>query len=84
VIVLIENRLIAENNLSGTPLTKGDLISRLETYRFDLYKDGFTPRFVVTSVYNGTVHQDGRTVLAIREFFRAIKAEYPNFAGECL
>lgn len=82
VVVLVEPRLLTD--LPGSEYTTDDLLDRLERFRRDLEIDGFTPRFVEASVYNGSQHRDGHTVLAIREFFRDLDDSFTNFEGAIL
>lgn len=45
----------------------------------------YTASCVVANVFNKCLpHQDGRTLLALRAFLKAVKAQYPNFRGVIL
>ena len=80
LIVLIEDRLLKFDETTN----QRQLSPKLELYARTLEKDGWSPVFIRASVYSGELHQDGRTVLAIRRFFQAVKRSYPNFAGAVL
>jgi hypothetical protein len=82
VLVLVEPRILS--TITGSSLTSNDLLNRLKRYKGDLRAEGYYTRFISTKVYNGTRHQDGRTLLAIREFFKKVKLQYPNFKGSVL
>jgi len=86
VLVLVEPRLLAD--LPGAPLAAADLASRLVRYRDDLQAEGFVARLVEARVYGSgpgqTQHRDGRTVLALREFLRAAKAQFPRLRAAIL
>src|SRR4029079_14771032 len=43
----------------------------------DISKDGFFPYFIEASIYDGGVHQDGRTLLALRRFIKEVRSYYP-------
>ncbi len=75
-IVLVEPRLLA----SGS----SQLLEQLQTYRDDLLADGFRTRFFLAETYRGVVHQDGRTLLALRRFLAAVKSAHPGLAGVTL
>ncbi len=82
VIVLVEPRLLAHipysRNLSV------DLLQRLQIFKSDLLAEGVQTRFLEMKVYNGPVHQDGKTLLAIREFFKQVRDAFPSFKGVLL
>jgi hypothetical protein len=53
----------------------------------DFKKDcppNYTASIILAEVYAGENHQDGRTVLALREFFRQVKTLYKNLRGVLL
>lgn len=78
VLVVVEPRLLAEaDKFSGA----GGLRACLRTFAEDLSAEGWVAATVVMQVYDGPVHQDGRTVLAMREYFRKLKARVADFAG---
>lgn len=78
VIVLVESRLLEP--LQDSP----DLVARLLRLKGDLRAEGLITRFIRANVYRGLRHQDGRTLLAIREFLRDIKNSFHNFSGVLL
>ena len=79
VVVLVEERLLEP--LDGE---KSDLLPSLVQYRDDLARDGWRAMLVAARVYSGTVHQDGRTLLAMRRFFQDLRAAEPGLAGTVL
>jgi hypothetical protein len=81
VLVLVENRLF--DNIPGSQYTGNELMTRLERFKDDLRAEGYRTRFIRTSVYDGTNHQDGRTLLAIREFLRLVDNSW-NLKGVVL
>jgi len=44
----------------------------------------YTASLIETTVYAGNKHQDGRTLLDLRDFLIDVKAAYPNFRGVIL
>ena len=86
VLILVEPRLFA--TLTDAPLAAQDLAQRLLRYRDDLQAEGFEARLVEARVYGSepgqTRHRDGRTVLAMREFLRAVKARYAHLRAAIL
>lgn len=74
MLVLIEPRLAADESLRGAVAT---LVS-------DLAADGFRARAIAAQVYAGPRHQDGRTLLAMRSFFRGVRELDAEFAGALL
>ncbi|MCB9917375.1 MAG: hypothetical protein H6832_03130 [Planctomycetes bacterium] len=81
LLVLIEHRLM--NSIAGT-FSVGDLTDRLRDYRRHLERDGFVPYFVDADVYAGSQHQDGLTLLAMRDVFLQVRARAPAFQGAVL
>jgi hypothetical protein len=78
VLVLAEERLLS-------PLAEGaDLRPTLKQYVADLAAAGPDVLLLSLAVYSGEAHQDGRTVLAIREFFRQVQQRVPGFRGAVL
>ncbi|NCO90371.1 MAG: hypothetical protein COZ06_37855 [Armatimonadetes bacterium CG_4_10_14_3_um_filter_66_18] len=78
VLVLVEERLLS-------PLPEGaDLRPALTQYVADLAAAGPDVLLLSLAVYAGEAHQDGRTVLAIREFFRQVQQRMPGFRGAVL
>ncbi len=82
VLVIVEPRLLREGPRSEVPL--GDLRPALETYADDLALEGWEAAIVSMQVYDGPVHQDGRTLLAVREYLRRIRELAPDLAGAVL
>ncbi len=80
VLVLVEARLLDQDS----PAAGVDISEALWQYRTDLIAAGFEPRLIVADLYKGSLHQDGRIVLAIREMFRAVEGAYPGFEGAVL
>jgi hypothetical protein len=80
VVVFVDPRVLAD--FTGSRRT--ELSIYLANWRQDLVNDGFAPRFVSASVYSGAAHQDGLTVLAMRRFLKAVRANYPSLKGAIL
>lgn len=80
LLVLVEPRLL--NDRRGPE--PGKLLSlrpSLETYAADLAREGWQTFVTAMQVYDGPVHQDGRTLLAMREYVRQVKRALPDLAG---
>lgn len=71
VLVIVEERLLAP------PQAGADLVPALDTYVQDLAREGYCAAAIGAKVYSGPRHQDGLTVLAIREFLRHVWRELP-------
>lgn len=82
VVVVVESRLVG--TIPGSPLSAADLQRRLARFESDLRAEGYATEVVEASIYAGLRHQDGRSVLALREFLRSVKASFPNFRGVVL
>jgi hypothetical protein len=82
VVVLVEERLF--DAVPGSPYGPQDLVSALNRHRDDLRAQGFVSRTLRARVYGGLSHQDGRTVLALRELLKATRASYPQLQGAML
>ena len=78
VLVLVESRLLVP--LQGAH----DLIASMSRFKDDLAAEGLPTRFVSVSLYEGSRHQDGRTLLAMRRFFQAVRLSYTKFTGVVL
>ena len=76
VLLVVEPRLLSE----GTP----DLRPALRQFAADLAAEGHDTHAIAASVDAGPRHQDGRTVLALREFLRAVWRELPDLRGVVL
>jgi choice-of-anchor A domain-containing protein len=83
VVVFVEARILdsTQGTLPGRAL---DLVNRLQRLKADLVAGGLVPRAVQAAVYDGPVHQDGKTVLAMRQFLRAVRNSYPALQGALL
>jgi hypothetical protein len=82
VLVIVESRLFQD--LPGSQYTVDDLLHRLLTLKQDLEIEGFQPKFLEMAPYSGPIHQDGKTLLAMREFFISIRNAFNNFEGAIL
>jgi len=80
LVVLIEDRLLTHATAEGDKR----IFEILGEYCRCLGNDGWKPLVIRASVYDGEIHQDGRTLLAIRRFFQATKKQFPNFGGAIL
>jgi len=81
VLVLVEDRLM--NTISGSKYSTNDLLKRLEQYKDDLQAEGYYTQFIKADIYDGTKHQDGQTLLAIRKFLKDIDKSW-NLQGVVL
>jgi choice-of-anchor A domain-containing protein len=83
VVVLVESRLM--DSTKGTvPGRTLEVVDRLRRLKADLVADGLVPRMVEAVVYDGTDHQDGKTLLAMRRFLRDVRQSYPALQGALL
>ncbi|MDQ3291893.1 MAG: T9SS type A sorting domain-containing protein [Bacteroidota bacterium] len=82
VLVLVEPRLLQD--IPNSTYNKQDLLNRLERWKGDLRAEGYYTRFIAAKVYDGSAHQDGRTVLAMRKFLQDVYSTYPNLKGVML
>lgn len=71
-LVLVEERLL--ESPAGGP----DLLPAITTYVDDLVAEGWSAACLGCRVYGGDRHQDGLTVLALREFLKAVAAARPE------
>lgn len=74
VLVLVESRLL--NSLPGSRFSKASLLNRLERYKDDLRAEGYHTRFISADLYAGRKHQDGQTLLALREVLRKVNRSF--------
>jgi hypothetical protein len=81
VLVLVEPRLLAA---TGNAAFRTDLTQCLQRFKGDLRAEGLFSRFIAANIYGGAVQKDGRIVLALRRFFRDVKAAFINFEGVIL
>ncbi|HVH42425.1 MAG TPA: hypothetical protein VM925_08775 [Labilithrix sp.] len=79
-IVFVDPRLVA--GFSGSLASM--VLGRLVSYRDDLVREGYMTRFFLADVYRGVIHQDGRTLLALRRFLKDVRANHPQLAGVTL
>ncbi|MEN6621145.1 MAG: hypothetical protein ABFD50_06330, partial [Smithella sp.] len=82
VIVLVEQRLLG--TIPGSRYSSADLTQRLQRLKGDLVSEGYQARFLEMRTYSGPVHQDGKTLLAIREFFKQVRGTFFGFCGAIL
>jgi hypothetical protein len=82
-LVLVEARLL-DPLPDCSPFRSDDLLARLRRLKDDLRAEGLFSRFITARVYVGPRHQDGRTLLSIRQFFRDVRQEYPRLEGAIL
>lgn len=83
VIVLVEDRLLQQ--LLEEALPTEELIGCLKVLQADLVAEGYESRFISAGLYDGPIHQDGKTLLALREFLRALwSGLYGNLRGVLL
>lgn len=82
VIVMVERRLLDE--IPGSALHVSDVEDRLARLQGDLRAEGYSTEFIRARVYAGNEHQDGRTVVALREFFKSVRVTYRNLSGVIL
>ncbi len=85
VIVLVEKRLLDHERTSSRDYNLFNLEKRFDNLREDLEREGKDVHFIVTDLYNGGTHQDGRIVLALRRMFKDIHTlSRGNFEGALL
>ncbi len=75
IVVLVDPRLVDDRpgvNVSGLEMRLW-----LSLMNNDLFREGYFPVFITASVYDGPVHQDGRTLLALRRFLQSVRQHYP-------
>jgi len=76
VLIFVERRLWEP--------AKEDLRPALREYVRDLARDGYHALLIVAALYAGPLHQDGLTVLALRDFLQAVYREVPDLKGAVL
>ena len=79
VLVLVEKRIWAPPAAGAA-----DLRPAMRTFVRDLARDGYHAFTVVTDLYAGPRHQDGLTLLALRDFLRDVRKEAPDLKGAIL
>jgi hypothetical protein len=80
VVVFVESRLLT--NAEKSP--SSPLKAVLTEYQSQLEREGWSPLMLEASVYAGEVHQDGRTVLAMRRVLQSLQKAFPKLAGAVL
>lgn len=75
VIVLVDPLLVTDD--PNIQMGRFEMSLWLGLLGSDISKDGFFPYFIEASVYAGAVHQDGRTLLALRRFIKEVRSHYP-------
>jgi hypothetical protein len=81
VIVLVDPKLVTDD--PTVQMSRLEMSLWLGILGSDISADGFFPYFVEASVYDGSMHQDGRTVLALRRFLKEVRNNY-SLAGVLL
>lgn len=74
VLVLVEERILSEAAGPGAI----SLMPSLRTYANDLASEGFHVMLAGARLYEGSRHQDGLTVLALRDLVRSLYAAVPD------
>jgi len=82
VLVVVEARLL--DSPGKMRYNKNDFLARLLIFKYDLLREGYQAKFLKMKTYCGTVHQDGKTLLAMREFFRDVRNMYKQLEGVIL
>lgn len=80
-LVLVEPRLLVATGDAGM---RNQFLQSLRHLKGDLRAEGLFTKFISADVYRGTVQKDGRVLLAMRRFFRDVKAAFANFEGAIL
>jgi hypothetical protein len=75
VIVLVDPRVVTDD--PTIQMSRLEMSLWLSLLSNDISNDGFFPYFVEASVYSGPLHQDGRTLLALRRFLKEVRNYYP-------
>lgn len=75
VIVLVDSNVVSDDPTIQT--SRAEMSLWLGLLGSDIFADGLYPYFVEASVYAGTAHQDGRTLLATRRFLKEVRTHYP-------
>jgi hypothetical protein len=82
ILILVESRIL--ETIPNSTYSSTEVLKRLYNFKTDLQRDGFEARFIEAKVYAGPLHKDGKTLLALRNFFKTIKNTYGNFEGVIL
>ena len=83
VIMLVEARLLEDLN-TGEDRLAPDLRPALKTWCRDLQLEGWRARVMAVRLHASSRHQDGRTLLALREVLRAVRGLDPSLSGVVL
>jgi hypothetical protein len=75
VLVLVDPKLVTDD--PNIAINRAQMSLWLAIMGMDISAEGFFPYFIEASVYDGTVHQDGRTLLALRRFVKEVRSYYP-------
>jgi hypothetical protein len=75
VLVLYDPRLTSDDPTNG--ISGLQMRLQLALLRSDLFKENYQTHFIETKLYRGPVHQDGRTLLALRRMIQAVHQRYP-------
>jgi len=81
VVVFVEPRLLA--SLSAKAPTTHDLEEALLRWKQDMYAEGIPSLFLLADVHKGG-HQNGLTLLGMRQFLIELRELYPNLRGTML
>ena len=85
VLVIVEKRLFEHVASSDEDYDLYNFKTRLDNLRNDLKREGKNPHFVVADLYDGEIHQDGLTLLALRRFIKDVyRVSYNNMEGVLL
>jgi hypothetical protein len=75
VLVLVDPLLVTDD--PNIAINRTQMSLWLGILGMDISAEGFFPYFIEASVYSGFVHQDGRTLLALRRFIKEVRSYYP-------
>ncbi len=78
LLVLVAGEILRP--LAGAP----ELIGPLEALLQDFADEGVSTHLVLAHLDRGPVHQDGRTLLALRRFLAAVRRDVPSLEGVLL
>ncbi len=85
VVVLVNSQLF--DNISNSSYTADDLTYRLLRFKYDLERENRQARCVRVAPYAVPLNsppKGGKTLLAIRELLKTIRASFPNLEGVIL
>jgi hypothetical protein len=82
VLVFVEKRLWEPWKEEKRPDAPSlDLKPSLQTFVRDLAREGYHALLLVCSLYAGPMHQDGLTVLALRDVLQTLRRDVPDLKG---